>query len=462
MFLGSTPDGAEVAVKRLRVSADEAAHRELRVAGELAQRAFRYIVPVLASGEDAYSGRYFVVMARAVMSLKAYIKNGGKSSVVDTAAILLDAVRGLREAQEWVHRDIKPDNILLHEGVWKLADFGIARFYEEATASDSLKDALSPLYAAPEQWRMERASHATDIYALGCVGFCLVVGNPPFTTNPQLQHTTAPAPSVASGDVRCDSLISMMLRKSAETRPALPRVEALLEAILSKPQVERSVIAALSAVGAELSHKEHEAQARQAALGASRRARSKVAEEATSILRDNLERLWGTLHSQVPNATRTPDASGERFETRLGGAVVRVVTPAKGDFFDVGVFSRSGWDVTVGADLEVKGSDGYSWATALWYCVIPGATESRWYEVGYYRLFGDGSSAPIRAQADDADAAAGPGMHSVAIALGPWTIDDESESEFHDRVLYLLAKAAKGELRHPTYLPIKDWAAFAS
>jgi len=43
-----------------------------------------------------------------------------------------------------VHRDLKPSNILYHEGVWKLADFGIARFVEESTSANTLKKCLTP------------------------------------------------------------------------------------------------------------------------------------------------------------------------------------------------------------------------------------------------------------------------------------------------------------------------------
>ena len=63
--------------------------------------------------------------------------------------VLLEMVQGLSEVGEIVHRNLKPDNILYHEGLWKIADFGIARFVEEATASNTLKDCLSPFYAAP-------------------------------------------------------------------------------------------------------------------------------------------------------------------------------------------------------------------------------------------------------------------------------------------------------------------------
>jgi len=110
-------------------------------------------------------------MPKADGSLQGIIDKGRKFSAPDAAAAILQVAKGLLEVNELVHRDLKPDNILLHQGKWKVADFGIARFIQEVTSSRTLKDWMSDHYAAPEQWRSERATHATDIYALGALGF---------------------------------------------------------------------------------------------------------------------------------------------------------------------------------------------------------------------------------------------------------------------------------------------------
>src|SRR4051812_21425130 len=81
VFRGKSPDGASVAVKRLHVSAEAAAHRELSVAEELRARPLLGVIPVLDSGEDASTGAYFVVMALAEGSLEDHVRaNGGRLS----------------------------------------------------------------------------------------------------------------------------------------------------------------------------------------------------------------------------------------------------------------------------------------------------------------------------------------------------------------------------------------------
>ena len=237
VFAGNSLDGGEVAIKKLHLSAADAAHRELRIAEELKERAFEHVVAFIDAGEDADTGDYFVVMPRAEGSLQGRIERDGGLTPAETAAVMLQIVKGLIEVGELVHRDLKPDNVLLHEGKWKIADFGIARFIEEVTASNTLKDYLSPYYAAPEQWRLERSSHATDIYALGCIAFCLLVGKPPFTNDPSSEHQTAPVPLFTCAEPRLTTLVNMCLRKVAASRPSLTRLRDLLTDIVKKPQV---------------------------------------------------------------------------------------------------------------------------------------------------------------------------------------------------------------------------------
>ncbi len=167
VFAGDRSEGGDsLAVKRLHLDRDEAGHRELTIANDLAGRDLDFVVPILASGQDADSGRYFVVMERAASSLREAL-SGATLSLSEILDVLRSVAAGLAEVSDIVHRDLKPENILLHDGVWKLADFGIARFAEEATSTNTLRGFLSPPYAAPEQWRGERATAATDIYAVG-------------------------------------------------------------------------------------------------------------------------------------------------------------------------------------------------------------------------------------------------------------------------------------------------------
>ena len=195
VFRGCSKDFPEVAIKRLHLAASSVAHRELEIAESLIGRLSDHVIRFLDVGEDADSGSYFIVMAKAEYSLEDEIDRAVKFDAPAAAAILLQAAVGLQEAGDVVHRDLKPGNLLFHDGKWKVADFGIARFVEEVTASNTLKRYLSEDCAAPEQWRFERATSATDIYALGCIGYWLLNGTPPFVTNPQAEHQHTPVPS---------------------------------------------------------------------------------------------------------------------------------------------------------------------------------------------------------------------------------------------------------------------------
>jgi len=90
-----------------------------------------------------------------------------------------EAVEAAHQAQV-VHRDLKPSNILVGgQGHVKLLDFGIARTMDhESTASSTALPRLTPLYAAPEQIRGERATAATDVYTLGLLLHEILTGVP--------------------------------------------------------------------------------------------------------------------------------------------------------------------------------------------------------------------------------------------------------------------------------------------
>lgn len=140
----------------------------------------RNVVPVIDYGET--SDAWVLVMPRADRSLRDELTDaGGRLSLDRTLAVLRDVATALADMdRRVVHRDLKPENILLLHGAWRLADFGISRYAEASTASDTRKFAMSPPYAAPERWRAERATIATDVYALGVIAVELLTGPRPF------------------------------------------------------------------------------------------------------------------------------------------------------------------------------------------------------------------------------------------------------------------------------------------
>jgi serine/threonine protein kinase len=455
VFLGKFPNGEEIAVKKLHLSAADAAHRELRIADELKGRPFEHVVPFIDAGEDADTGDYFVVMPKAEGSLQNKVTKNGPLAPTEAASILLQIAKGLIEVGELVHRDLKPDNVLFHEAKWKIADFGIARFVEEATASNTLKGCLSDWYAAPEQWRLERSTHATDVYALGCVAFCLLTGMPPFTKDPQAEHQNAPVPPFSCSESRLTTLVQMCLRKVASSRPSLSRVRDLLADIVAKPQPTGGAgsLGALAAAAAHVSTKEQEAQAREAAAKAARDARSALAKSGYEILADNVERLWGKIHSQAANAKRDSRSGMGNFECQVGSGQL-VINLSRSNVLDAGSFRYSGWDVVAFSQVLVnQRQPHYCWSASLWFAKLKGQTDYRWHEASYWTMRGQQFEPYSESPGEAADMAASNIMCGVNFAFGPIAIDDEKEDEFHERWIWLLSKAALGELRRPSRMP---------
>jgi serine/threonine-protein kinase len=136
---------------------------------------------VIDSGET--DDAWVIVMPRAERSLRQHLDEvGAPLAVSDAVAVLSDIAAALVDLDgKVVHRDLKPENVLLLAGRWCLADFGISRYAEATTAPDAQKYALSPPYAAPERWRNERATIATDIYSTGIIAYELLSGDLPFS-----------------------------------------------------------------------------------------------------------------------------------------------------------------------------------------------------------------------------------------------------------------------------------------
>ncbi len=140
------------------------------------------IVPVIGSGElDGLP--YFVMAYVEGESLRTRLARG-PMSVRETASILIDIARALAFAHQngVVHRDIKPDNILLTAHSAVLSDFGIAKSRTRAPMTSEGTSIGTPVYMAPEQIAGDSDVDArTDLYALGVVGYEMLVGTPPFT-----------------------------------------------------------------------------------------------------------------------------------------------------------------------------------------------------------------------------------------------------------------------------------------
>ena len=138
------------------------------------------IVNVYDVGDE--NGVYYIVMELVEgITLKNYIERKGRLTIKEATSIAIQVSAGLEVAHNnhIVHRDIKPQNIIIsREGKVKVTDFGIAKATTSQTTTSSAMGSVH--YASPEQARGGYVDHRSDIYSLGIVMYEMVTGRVPF------------------------------------------------------------------------------------------------------------------------------------------------------------------------------------------------------------------------------------------------------------------------------------------
>ena len=136
-------------------------------------------------GVDSWKGLPYLVMAYiAGRSLQERLDQEGPLGVKEILRIGMQAAAGLAaaHAQGLVHRDVKPANILLENGVERvrLTDFGLARAVDDASVTQSGVVAGTPQYMAPEQASGGPVDHRADLFSLGSTFYAMCTGHAPF------------------------------------------------------------------------------------------------------------------------------------------------------------------------------------------------------------------------------------------------------------------------------------------
>jgi serine/threonine protein kinase/class 3 adenylate cyclase len=249
-------DGTTVAVKVLRgawVERPDAIKRFVKEARILATIKSPYVVNYIELNEDA-GVHYLVVEYVQGRSLREWLTGGARFEERTALAIIADVARGLAVAHERavIHRDIKPDNILLVDGVLrtesvpgasnqpsvvlagaasgvqvKLSDFGLARHTEESESLLLTQTGAilgTPMYMAPEQSTgTEAVGPPADVYSLGATLFHLLTGRPPFlgTTAADLmvRLRNEPAPLVRKLNSAVSEGAAQVVAKALSKRP---------------------------------------------------------------------------------------------------------------------------------------------------------------------------------------------------------------------------------------------------
>jgi serine/threonine protein kinase len=266
----------DVAVKVIRpdLAASLGRERFLREIAIAARLRHPNIVPLYDSG-DADGLLYFVMPFESGASLRARLDHAGVVAVGERLSVLRDVARALAYAHEQgvVHRDVKPDNVMLSGGAAVVTDFGIAKAItvaqgaaSPATLTQSGMGVGTPAYMAPEQALGDPSTdHRADIYSFGCLAYELFAGNPPFhgVASHQIisaHITTKPVPIAEASSnvpVAIAALITRCLAKNPADRPQNAS-ELLLELegtstgpspIARRRRLPRAAVAALLPVG---------------------------------------------------------------------------------------------------------------------------------------------------------------------------------------------------------------------
>ncbi|HUQ84079.1 MAG TPA: serine/threonine-protein kinase, partial [Gemmatimonadaceae bacterium] len=226
--------------------------REIQV---VAQLQHPHIVPVLVAGESG-GILYFTMPYIDGESLRAWLLRESRLLVDDALRILHDVADALAYAHERgvVHRDIKPDNVLVSGRHAMVTDFGVAKALTAAAhGTDSTTESTSgtttgsglaigtPAYMAPEQAAGDPSTdHRADIYAFGILAYELLAGRPPFTGRPPSEILAAhiaelPQPiETLRADVppALASLVMSCLAKRPSDRPqTAAHVQSSIEAL---------------------------------------------------------------------------------------------------------------------------------------------------------------------------------------------------------------------------------------
>jgi serine/threonine protein kinase len=203
--------------------------REARLAREIDSK---HVAPILQLGESQ-GLTYLVLPLYEAGSLADRLRASGRLGAEETVNLAAQLARGLEALHERgiVHRDLKPSNVLFAGGdTAAIADFGLARTPDSTRLTLDGQLLGTPHYVAPELIQGFEATPASDLYALGCVLYECVVGEPPFAgrrlSELGFAHLVEPAPDPRERrpDLPADFALALLtaLEKEPSARPTTP------------------------------------------------------------------------------------------------------------------------------------------------------------------------------------------------------------------------------------------------
>lgn len=429
------------------------AERELLLAD---QPASRFVVPIVDRGE--WDDHLVLVMPRAEKSLADEMSRlGGRLPVDSALAVLTEVASGLADIDgKIVHRDLKPSNVLFLHGRWQIADFGIARYADATTEPDTRKYAKTMPYAAPEQWRGERATAATDVYGFGAMAFEVLSGALPFPGPSEAdfrhQHLHVTPPALAGVPTALRSLVDECLLKAPGARPTAANIVVRLRG----QRENRPRFKAL-----ELAHQEavrgRTEEERRRSVEQSDRERVAALREAGSLSLANVVRLLArTVAESAPIAQIDMDPgdlglSAIVTNARLVLGGFRVVAPVSEMQFEVILEAR------VRLEVQPKEDGWQGREHSLWFCDAQTQGVYRWFELAFDNnpTYGrHASRAPFGLPpSDDAAAALRRGLSRYRVVWPFSPFDQGDEGSLVERWLTWFGEASIGKLGMPLRVP---------
>jgi serine/threonine-protein kinase len=218
----------QVAIKLMNreVSADsDQLERFRREARAVAQLNHPHVVGVIDAGED--EGRPYIVFEYVEgETLKERIRRHGRLEISEAIAYAIEIGRalGAAHARHIVHRDVKPQNVLIdEEGSAKVTDFGIARTLEEDGLTADGRVLGTTDYVAPEQALGRHVTGQSDLYSLGVVLYEMLTGEVPFKGENQvavaMKHVREALPDVQAKRPEVSAALASVLDRATAKRP---------------------------------------------------------------------------------------------------------------------------------------------------------------------------------------------------------------------------------------------------
>jgi eukaryotic-like serine/threonine-protein kinase len=217
-----------------------------REARAVAQVSHPNVVAVIDAGEDG--GRPYIVFEYVDgETLKQRIDHAGKLPLDEAAAYAIEVGRGLGAAhsRRLVHRDVKPQNVLIDsEGRAKVTDFGIARELEQDGLTKTGRVLGTTDYVSPEQAMGQPVDARSDIYSLGVLLYEMLTGEVPFTAENlvgvAMKHVNEKMPDVQRKRPEVSSALAAVVERATQKKPEkrYPDMSAMLADLEAALEVE--------------------------------------------------------------------------------------------------------------------------------------------------------------------------------------------------------------------------------